>query len=357
MTGATILGIGTAAPAERVTQHDALELARQLVPYRDQVARLLPALYRRSGVETRHVVIDPTTGAPLVAAACPDDSAGTAVRLRAYEAAAPLLAARAALRALAHARLEGNAITHLVTVSCTGAAAPGVDIHLIELLGLRSTVARAHLGFQGCYGALAGLRVAAAFAREENARVLLVAVELCSLHFHSGDDPEHIFANAIFADGAGAVVLADTENGVRLRAQYSALFPGSLDLMSWKIGDHGFEMDLSPRVPAVIEEHLRASLEEWLATLGLSVAAIPTWAIHPGGPRILDAAEGALGLEPSATHASRDVLRQFGNMSSPTVLFILERLLRDDAASPIVALGFGPGLVVEAALFDRKEER
>ena len=184
--------------------------------------------------------------------------------------------------------------------------------------------------------------------------MLLCAVELCSLHMRYGWDPDRVVANALFADGAAAVVAASLLGGARnawnVKATGSCLIPDSSNAMSWDIGDHGFEMSLSPRVPDLIAEHLRPWIEQWLARQGLSLRSVGSWAIHPGGPRILSAAEKALELPPDATEVSREVLAECGNMSSPTVLFILERLRNRNALRPCIALAFGPGLVVEAVL-------
>lgn len=357
MNTARILGLGTALPANSASQVEALALARRLVAYSGDLARALPILYRRTGVEHRNVVIDPVTGAPLVATTDDRFALGTADRMRAFETLAPELAARAARNALQNARLDPPAITHVVTVSCTGASAPGLDIELVDRLSLRLDVGRSHLGFMGCYGALSGLRVASALARDPDARVLLVAVELCSLHFHHGDDPQRIVANALFSDGAGAVVLGSAPSSTRLEVSAcgSFVFPDSRDAMSWRIGDFGFEMGLSPKVPRAIEEHLRPCLEEWLARAGCSLAEIGAFAVHPGGPRILDAVERALQLPENTLDLSRAVLAEHGNMSSPTVLFILERLLAKTSPRPILALGFGPGLVAETTLLRDSE--
>jgi predicted naringenin-chalcone synthase len=284
----------------------------------------------------------------------------TGERMRVYAADAGPLTLRAARQALEQARLRPADVTHLVTVSCTGFAAPGVDLALVSGLPLPATVLRTHIGFMGCHGALNGLRVASAFCgADPTAVVLLCAVELTSLHYHYGWDPQKIIANALFGDGAAAVVgtgmgeAGPTGAGAwRLRATGSCVVPDSADAMTWTIGDHGFEMTLSRRVPALIARHLRPWLTGWLESQGVKLEEVASWAVHPGGPRILEAVAEALGLPHEATADSRAIFAEFGNMSSPTVLFILERMRRRQAPRPCVALGFGPGLVAEAALFD-----
>jgi predicted naringenin-chalcone synthase len=184
-------------------------------------------------------------------------------------------------------------------------------------------------------------------------------VELCSLHHQFGWDADTIVANALFADGAAAVVglacdasrkESARETGYRLVASGSTLIEDSEDAMSWRIGDHGFRMTLSPRVPDLICQHLRPWLVGWLAPRGLTLDAVGSWAVHPGGPRILSAFREATGLGASTLETSGSILAEFGNMSSPTVLFILDRLRKTHAPRPCVALAFGPGLAVEAAL-------
>ncbi|HZJ71736.1 MAG TPA: type III polyketide synthase [Planctomycetota bacterium] len=353
-----IAGLGTALPEHRASQAEALALALELWPYSEEQRRLLPAIYRRSGVAQRHTVLP-----DLRAALAPRDggSPGTAERMRDFVAHSPALAATAARAALADAGVPRDAITHLVTVSCTGAMAPGLDVLLIRALELPSEVLRTHVGFMGCHGALSGLRLASALAASRpDAAVLLCAVELCSLHFHSGTDPEKIVANALFGDGAAAIVgrheadrgspAAAADGRWRLLDSATVLLPDSEDAMTWTIGDEGFGMTLSSRVPALIGEHLAPWLTRWLAGAGLTLRDIRSWAVHPGGPRVLDAVEEALVLPAGATAVSRQVLSEHGNMSSPTVLFILERLARQGAPRPCVSLAFGPGLVAEAAL-------
>ena len=268
---------------------------------------------------------------------------------------APKLAQRAAAEALDHAALRPEDVTHLITVSCSGFAAPGVDIDMISRLGFRPTIERTHVGYMACHGSLNGLRVARSFATADpNATVLLCAVELCSLHYFTQWDPMKFMSNIIFGDGAAAIVGRHAAAGNEWRhvASGSCLIPNSKDALQHVVSDHGFEVILSARLPDLIQENLRPWLEGWLRQHGLTVDQVQSWAIHPGGPRVLNAVEGALGLPSSATAVSREVLGEFGNMSSVTVLFILERLRRADAPRPCVALAFGPGLMAEAALFE-----
>ncbi len=356
-----IEGIGTALPDHKIRQADAAQLHANFAGLDDRKSRTLRALYRRSRIDTRHSVLFRSSEGPLEERQCffsraaheDDPGPGTGSRMDAYEEHAPLLALQASTAALDDADLSASDVTHLVTVSCTGFVSPGVDAALIETLGLDRSTERTHVGFMGCHGALNGLRVVRALLdRDGSAVPLLCAVELCSLHFAYGWDPNLLVANALFADGAAAVVGRDSASSEawRVEATGSFLMEASQDAMAWRVGDHGFRITLSPRVPELIEDNLRAWLEVWLEDHGLRLEDVGSWAIHPGGPRILGAARSALALPKEATWASEEVLRDHGNMSSPTVLFILDRLRAEDAPRPCVALAFGPGLVAEATL-------
>ncbi|MEQ8848998.1 type III polyketide synthase [Botrimarina sp.] len=359
-----IAGLGAAAPEHSIRQTDAAEYVQGMCVATPQRRVFARSLYSHSGVEKRHSVLLESTNNGEAARQSffspPDDSARlgptTGDRMDAYRAAAGPLADRAARAALRDASLAGADVTHLVLVSCSGFAAPGVDVALISSLGLPPTVSRTSVGFMGCHGALNGLRVGDAYCRADpRAVVLVVAVELCTIHYQYDWTPERIIANSLFADGAAAAVLRAGEPGgaagpPTIAASYSEVLPDSLDAMTWRIGDNGFDMTLSREVPGLIERETGDRVRRWLADAGLAAGDIAAWAIHPGGPRILSACEAALGLPDDALVASRAVLADYGNMSSPTVLFVLERLRRAGPLTPCVMLGFGPGLAIEALL-------
>ncbi len=384
-----IRGLGTAVPEHFISQAEAAELAAQFCCETDQQARLLATLYRRTGVRTRHSVVleDSTSGSPARQSYYPpatgtDDSGPTtSSRMQSYESAAGRLATVAVRRALEAAEAAASDITHLITVSCSGFFAPGVDIELIESLELNPQVARTHIGFMGCHGAMNALRVAQSITQADpDAVVLLCAVELCSLHQQYGWDPEQVVANALFADGAAAIVAeaaglpnwdpltgrprgnertqADEASRHRtgeweLLASGSYIVPNSRQMMSWRIGDHGFEMTLSPQLPDLILRELRPWLIDWLQPLGLTPDNVDFWGVHPGGPRVLSAVEQAAELSSDQSQPSRNILARYGNMSSPTVLFILEELSQSAEAGHCVLLAFGPGIAIEAALLRR----
>lgn len=358
---AALLGLGTATPGRSVTQQRAAELAATYVPGGAEQQRLLKVLYRRTGVETRGSVV--LGGTPQVPAPGPlfpppsevgDRGPGTRARMEVYEREAPLLALAAAGKALIDSSLPAERISHLVVVTCTGFVAPGLDVRLVRELGLPPSVARLQVGFMGCHGAFIGLRAAAALAATDpSARVLMVAVELCSLHFQYGWEPEQVVANALFADGAAAAVIGPEDAAVgalRLASHGSWLAASTEEAMTWRIGDQGFQMTLSAEVPQRIRDSLREQIVPWLGANRLALEDIGSWAIHPGGSRVVTAVGQALELSPAALETSRSVLADHGNMSSPTILFVLERLRRELAPRPWAAVAFGPGLTTEAML-------
>jgi predicted naringenin-chalcone synthase len=363
----TIRGLGTALPGNPISQELAAAINHVLCCRSEEQKPVVTNLFRHTGIRHRHMVLDERiardiiegtaeSNSPFLPRGVSDDQGpSTRERIRIYNETALPLALQAARNALSQSGIAPDELTHLITISCTGFAAPGVDIGLMKALSLRPTLERTHVGFMGCHGAINGIRVAKAFtASDPDARVLLCAVELCSLHYHYGWDPKKIVANSLFADGAAALVGVSRQRGGpdswRVCATGSYLLPNTEYAMTWDIADHGFEMTLSTKVPDLIAKNLRPWLVRWLERQSVSLATVGSWAVHPGGPRILNAVEEGLGLRPDALAVSREVLADCGNMSSPTVLFILERLCQRRASLPCVVLAFGPGLVAEAAL-------
>ena len=369
-----INGIGTAVPAGSLTQSEAASISDALHPFHDRNGRprsddkrekLVHGLYRRSGVEKRHsVLLEPGQGEALgrqdffrPAIDRAFEGPSTFQRMQQFQELAPGLALSSSRVAIESAGLSPDDIDHLVTVSCSGFSAPGVDIELIQLLELSPTVSRTNVGFMGCYAALSALRTANALVSANPGTIVLVcATELCSLHHQYTSEPQQMVANSLFGDGSAAMIISSepVANGAWQRIdQASTLIPDTTDQMSWSIGDHGFVMTLSAEVPATIGNTLNDWLASWLRTHGLSIADVDHWAVHPGGPRILSSTAAALALDRSRLAASDLVLAQYGNMSSPTLVFILDELARTNATGHCVALAFGPGLVAEAALLRR----
>jgi predicted naringenin-chalcone synthase len=274
----------------------------------------------------------------------------TAQRMARYELEAPALAAAAVERlGLGEA---ARAITHLVVTSCTGLSAPGVDLEIVRRCGLDPAVERTVIGFMGCHAALTALKVARHLVRSEPcAKVLVVSVELCTLHLQETGELDRLLTFLLFGDGASAALVSADPTGLALDSFEAVLVQQAADQITWTIGDSGFDMMLSGQVPGTINDALRTGAARVLP--GVDPGAIDMWAVHPGGRTVLDAVESAFELESSALAASRTVLRKYGNMSSPTVMFVLDRLMRVKA--PIGARGcamaFGPGLTAETMLF------
>lgn len=350
MNRTALIGLGTAVPDQTLLQTDAAEHAIRF-SQNSLDSRVVRTLYRRAGVQTRSSVVADKDG--NLGFYNPDlQLPSTADRMRVYEKHAGVLAARACREAFSRAGTKPSQITHLVTVSCTGFGAPGVDLELINELNLPASTRRTNIGFMGCHAAVNAIAVARAFAgSDDHARVLICCIELCSLHFdHEADAQGHV-ANALFADGAAAAIVSASETDpVCIEQTGSIVLPGTADMMSWHIGDQGFRMRLSPLVPAALAEQVPPWLNDWLARSGYAVDEIGSFALHPGGPRMLGALSKALGLDPGAVAVSRAVLAQNGNMSSATLLFIIQRLLDENASMPLLAAAFGPGLAGEAVL-------
>jgi len=255
-------------------------------------------------------------------------------------------------------------VTHVITVSCTGFHAPGPEYEIVRALGLADSVQRYHFGFMGCYASMPALRAASQFcAADPDAVVLVVSVELCTLHLRSSEDPDVIVASSLFADGAAAGIVTarpSAARGLRLDRFHTAIAPEGEKDMAWTIGDHGFEMILSTGVPRIIGETIVDALRPLYAGElsapfrdGVIGEQVRHWAIHPGGRSILDRVQDRLGLSDVQLHPARETLRTHGNMSSATVLFVLRRILEEEGArvgERVSAMAFGPGLTAESAL-------
>jgi predicted naringenin-chalcone synthase len=273
----------------------------------------------------------------------------TAERMRLFERSASDLAEQAVLGLELG---EGiREVTHVIAISCTGLYAPGIDLQLVERCGLDPSVERTVVGFMGCYAAINALKLARHIVRSDSeARVLVVSVELCTLHLQETTDLEKVLSFLIFGDGSAAALVTADPSGLSLDRFHAALLPRASDQITWRVGDEGFDMHLSGQVPTSVGDALRQGRDQILH--GASTEQIDLWAVHPGGRTILDAVQGALELGPDALADSREVLRSFGNMSSATVLFVLERLMkRSRPGEKGCAMAFGPGLTAETLLF------
>jgi predicted naringenin-chalcone synthase len=356
MTIAHINRIGTAVPDHDV--HDAfINFADQMLPER-RSRILFKRMVQRAEIEHRYSTFEPgetpTSAADRDGFYRPGHFAGTAARMRRFDTHAVELALRS-VDALGIDD-ERSAITHVIVASCTGFTAPGLDQQLIERLRLNPSIERTLVSFMGCSAAVNALKLASHIVRSEpRARVLTVNLELCTLHLQDSTDLEVILGALLFGDGSAASLVTGEPNGIVLESFQAVTIPDSQDLITWSIGDSGFEMILSGEVPSRIARALRQELgrndaEAFLR--GHDMDDIALWAVHPGGRTILDAVEKGLDLEPHALRWSRGVLRDYGNMSSATLMFVLERMMRSAAAdSNGVAMAFGPGLVAETFRF------
>ncbi|MBN9587561.1 MAG: type III polyketide synthase [Alphaproteobacteria bacterium 64-11] len=354
MTDAFINRIATAVPPHDV--HGAfLDFARLMLHGDNRRLALFNRMAGRSGIARRHSFLNPAHQDGQDAAsdayrfyrlgAFPD----TAARMHLYEAFAPGLAAEAVGALLKDE--DPATVTHLIIASCTGFAAPGVDLELIARCGLRPEVERTMVGFMGCYAAINALKLARHIVRSEPAaRVVTVNLELCTLHLQETGDLEDILSFLLFADGCAASLVTAEPHGAAIGGFHAALVPDSADLIRWNIRGQGFDMVLSGGVPGAVRRALSGARGAILG--GAEPDDIALWAVHPGGRTVLDAVEQAFALAPSALATSRGVLHDFGNMSSGTVMFVLDRLMRGaPAGAPGCAMSFGPGLFAETMTF------
>ncbi|KZX21242.1 type III polyketide synthase [Rathayibacter tanaceti] len=364
-----IRSIETAVPGTVLHQSEVRDLFASQPGISRLGSRLLGAAFGASAIDTRNTVVAELDGAEHEGPSVFYDAAegrvldpGTAARNAVYTERAPELFTEAARRALEAASFDAADVTHVVTVSCTGFYAPGPDYQLVRRLGLAPSTQRFHLGFMGCYGAFPGLRAAVQFCEADpEAVVLVVAVELCTIHLTSSNDPEQIVATSVFADGGAAAVVTAREPlpgapRLDLDALSTTLTDEGETEMAWTIGDHGFTMRLSTYVPSIIGANIEGAVAPLLEGAGVGLGDVARWAIHPGGRSILDKVQSSLALDDEQLHPSREVLRTNGNMSSATMLFILRRLLHGEAADGerVGAMAFGPGLTVELALLTKR---
>ena len=308
---------------------------------------LAKRIFANAGVVTRHGVVN-----PLI-----EDVSGwsTSTRMNRYLSEAMPLGKDAVTGALAAAGLSPADVGLFVVCSCTGYVTPGLDILLARDLGMAPDAQRLFIGHMGCYAALPGIGAASDFVTARGRAAVLLCIELTSLHIQPPTkDPQQIVAHALFSDAAAAVVLQPSGPGYVLREMAAVTDTAKADHMTWDVTDLGFRMGLSPRVPDVLSVYVADLVHGLLDRHGLTVSDVDGWAVHPGGPRILNVVRDRLGLTEQAMAASRGILAARGNCSSPTVLMILDALRHQPAGAPrrVVALAFGPGLTLYAALLD-----
>lgn len=340
-----INAVGTAVPPHDV--HDVfIDWARDKVEPR--ALKLFERMATRSGIRHRWSVLPATAFQALAEERGFYNGAfpGTAARMEVYAETAPELALDAIADLRARADLAG--ITHIVVASCTGFVAPGIDQIIARRLGLAPSVERLLVGFMGCYAAVAALRSARHIVRSDpQARVLVVTVELCTLHLQDTGELEPLLAMLQFGDGAAAALVTAEPRGFAIDQPFATTLPESHDLIRWNITDQGFVMHLSGEVPNRIAQALSQRAVAEAATGGRTAAELDGWAVHAGGRSILDAVQNAFTLPGDALDASRAVLNDYGNMSSATLMFVLNKLLAGPPIRQGLALAFGPGLAAE----------
>ena len=363
-----ILAVATGVPPHCTTQkrmaHFMSKVLEATLPP-DRAERWLPrlrAIYENSGIRMRYsVVADYLATRPEDFSFFPPNwnlspFPSTADRMKLFEAASVELAERIGREAIEKAGLHPGDITHLVFCTCTGFFAPGPDIALIERLGLRPSTQRTLIGFMGCHAGINGLRTGEQIVLAyPESRVLHICLELCSLHLQKDLSKNALLSNCLFGDGCSAVVYGHSPAGrtpvARFLASASSVAPGTADQMSWRIGDAGFEMGLAAEVPETLRTRAKEFVGGLIDLARLRFEDVTHWAVHPGGPRILEGIRSALGLSEDDLASAYGTLRDYGNMSSPTIFFVLERILaRRPCRGPVVLLSFGPGLTMESAV-------
>lgn len=358
-----ITAIGTANPIYKQNQQTVANIIATALNLQPAEQRLLKYIYKSSGIEYRHSVMSDFCKQPGEYTFFPNDSMmpfpSTAARMQVYKKEALQLA----LQAIHHCFLSAETstpddITHVITVSCTGMYAPGIDIEIVQALHLSTQVKRTAINFMGCYGVFNGIKVAEAICRADpHAKVLMVSVELCTIHFQKNDSIDNMISNAIFADGAAAVLIQAQPKNKKcfyLDAFFCDLLPQNSKDMAWHIADNGFDIVLSSYVPQAIESGIAAFTQKLLHQQTMKIKDIGLYAIHPGGYKILKACEKALALTEEDNKYAYKVLRQYGNMSSATILFVLKAIWDEigpaDTNKKIFSCAFGPGLTLEAML-------
>lgn len=362
-----IQNIATAVPEESFEQPFLREKMKKYVSERPATERIIHRLYSHSGINKRHTVVNDfhSNGHPRLFFKEDGMMAEPSTKTRndLYTRHAKKLFTGIARKLLAeNEEVDADDITHVITVSCTGFFAPEPAYEIVNQLGLSPSTQRFHVGFMGCFAVFPALKMAQAFCRSDpGATVMVVSVELCTLHLQASDNTDQLISAAVFADGgAGAIISASepaaSRSVLRIDQFQTSVAEKSEDDMAWTIGDTGFDMVLSTYVPEIIRSNLKESVSPLLRAYHLKREDIVHWAIHPGGRAILDKAEKGLGIKPSQIQSARNVLANYGNMSSATILFVLHALLREKGEQTeerALAMAFGPGLTIESSLLTK----
>lgn len=356
-----ITAIGTANPSNRFPQSLIADFMLRAMKLQNGESRKLKTVFRASGIEFRHSVLE-DYGRLNDFTFYPDTHdlepfPGTEKRLQVFRRHALNLSTASCKEMLrSYPSFDLRSVSHLIVVCCTGMYAPGLDIELVGALNLRSTVERTAINFMGCHAAFNALKIADALcSNKPESKVLIVCTELCSLHFQRSPTDDNFVANALFADGSAAILVeGQTTSNLKLEMEefHSDLATEGLSDMAWTIGDLGFEMKLSSYVPDLIRKGISNLIKTLLQKVSASFSDISHFAIHPGGKKILEAIEEELNIAKSQNHAAYHVLKNYGNMSSPTVLFVLREIVAKlkvtNHGERILGVAFGPGLTMES---------
>ncbi len=359
--------ISTVVPDISYRQEFLCEQMKNYVAGDDRrLKHLIHRIYHNSGIEKRHSVIPdfvPDNGeAPFYFQEGQSVNQPTTGQRnnRFTRHANPLLEQVGQKLLKSSADIDRTDITHVITVSCTGFFAPGPDLSVVRTLGLDHNTRRYNLGFMGCYAALPALQLAQTICEADpDSCVMIICLELCSLHFQITQDYDNLVAASLFADGAaGALVSGKSHPGtdpqLRMDHFHTTYIPEGEEDMAWSIGDSGFEMILSSYVPKIIESNLRQALEPLDHKISPDPEDVAYWGLHPGGKAIIDKLSSNFDLEPSQLSASREVLADYGNMSSATILFVMQHIMEhsnNNSGAQLLPLAFGPGLTIESGLF------
>lgn len=369
MTNPSIQAIGTATPPYKISQQKHYAILESANGLSRGEKLKMKMIYSRSGIEYRYSVLDEfgreDNPENLIFHPAGTASASISTRMEVYENHAASLCVQAANSCFGKLpELKAEQITHLITFSCTGMYAPGLDIQLVQKLGLQTNVERTCINFMGCYAGINALKMAYHIARSEpNAIIMLAGVELCSLHYQKSGDQNQMLANALFSDGAAVTIVSSQKlskdnniPGLSMESFYSEFDQGGIEEMVWRIGDAAFDLRLSPEVPNVVKGNISGLVDKLLHKAGMKQEGIDFYAIHPGGVKILEACEKELGLTKDQNAVSYNVLRNYGNMSSVTVLFVLAEYMTmlspDHPGKKILACAFGPGLTIESMILE-----
>lgn len=362
---AYIHNIATTVPEQSYDQEFLRERMKEYIGDKEITRRIIHRIYSRSGIKKRHTIIPDfnANGDPRFFFEKDGslNTPSTGKRNELYAEKAKQLFVETARRTIdGNPSAEREDITHLITVSCTGFFAPEPGFQIIKQLGLSPSTQRFHLGFMGCFAAFPAIKMAQSFCESHpDAKVLIVCLELCSIHLQASDATDHLISASVFADGAAGIIISSNKpagSGYELKQFSTSIADKSEKDMAWTIGDTGFEMVLSTYVPDIIESNLREAIRPLFDDLALTPAEIDRWALHPGGRAIIDKVQKSFSLDDGHLSSSRKILADFGNMSSATILFVLADLLQQESqrkSESVLAMAFGPGLTIESGLLNK----